>query len=198
MLFLLDSDWRTIKRLVFIVGAIGGLIYFLDHFNILGLKNAKVVALNQPQIPRPQQVQQPEKEPFLPDKNRSSTAVPIRNKHENEGLIQAVSFRLTSPNKPTPNRSPMMGAAPADIIDVHFHAGDYDQNAKVFYLPFRVPIRLAGHETAILDIAIIEPDWEGTTYTGTITVLFDGGEKTEIENVELDSLPKTPPKRQSP
>lgn len=124
--------------------------------------------------------------PFAPN---SPTVLALFNEGQDEALIQKLEYTIER-KQDTPNRVPEIGKG--RTIPVNFTWSHYVEANRTFALPLPIPGSAPGKEWTALEVAIVEPRWKGNTYTGTLTVYYDGGKTLRIQNLELDVL-DTPP-----
>jgi hypothetical protein len=132
---------------------------------------------------------------FAPEGVGVPTIVGLFNEGSQEAIIERISFRLTG-QKTTPDRETLIGKGPT--VPVNFTDEHYDATTKTFSLVLRRPSPAPGQEWTSIEVAIVQPAWLGKTYTGVLTVEYDGNKSVEAQNVEIDVLKETPPPPNSP
>jgi len=185
--------WGWWKPIGVILGLLAG-IGAWNHYDPLGWNEPNLAPVPQPLRPAPIQNRvagpAPQLSEFVPAGNGLPTVVPVRNDGTREALIQAVEF-VPQLNRRTPNREPLWGKGPA--IPVNFLAQHYDRQAQRFYLSFQRPLAAPGNgEYSTLEIAVVEPQWLGTTIRGKLIVHYAERRTVEVENVEVDVLKEVP------
>lgn len=126
---------------------------------------------------------------YKPNGNNSPTVVSFENVGSRECLINAVQFQPLQ-TKDTPHRWGLTGAM--QPLPINFTSQHYDHTTNQFKIHFAKPKAAPSGEWAILEVAIIEPQWVETTYIGTLTVGYNGNKAISFERVEIDVLAKPP------
>jgi len=117
------------------------------------------------------------------------TVIPLFNEGKEEGLIERVTFRITGESR-TPSRPKVVGKGPT--IPINFTAQHLNNGKDTFSLSLRRPSPAPGEEWTVIEVAIVNPDSVGHTYTGVLTVHYDGTKELEVPRVEVDVIRKTP------
>jgi hypothetical protein len=178
------DSWGNIKWVVGIVIALFTIVVFFDPF---GWRAPKLVPVPQP---HPQQLT-PSDPLYVPFGNQKPTVVPLRNVRQNEALVQGATFTITSPKKATPQREPLAGKGPT--LPVFFTARHYDQRSGQFNMVFpNLPAAPGKDEHTVLEVAVVEPAWLGTTLVGTLRVFYSDNQFVDVKGVELDVLADMP------
>ena len=125
---------------------------------------------------------------YVPFGNNVATIVELENKGDSAGIIQKVEYTIKA-RKKTPRRATQY--AEAVTVPVNFTGTHYRGSGR-FVLAFQNPQSARPQDFAVLKVAIIEPSWVNNTYVGTLTVFYDGGQRVDVDGVELDVLRRKP------
>jgi hypothetical protein len=181
------ATWRLWKKIT-LTGTLGVLALFFTlafQFDWFGLREPKIDVPGPP----PQSDTATDNEHHVPNGNGLPTVVGIENPGQREVLIQQVIFHDIKP-QPTPSRGTKWGQAPP--IPIIFKPTDFDA-AKNQFVKRLAPPRGLKPEWTTLEISIVDPSNVGTTYVGTITIIFNGEKRHAIKNlVELDVVAEEP------
>lgn len=129
---------------------------------------------------------------FAPYGDGLPTAVFAQNTRDEESLIQAVTFHVTG-HRATPQRQPIHGIG--ETVEAFYTARHYDAGTNSFHLRLPKPISSPPGEWSPIEVAIIEPDWLGNTYRGTLTVHYNNNQQVSVPDVEVDVIPRRPQPR---
>lgn len=126
---------------------------------------------------------------YYPLANDAATSVYLRNIADQESAISKVSL-VDGRWYPSPDRPTIYGEAPP--LDVIFRKRHYDEATNTFaFVPERPAVVRSG-EIITLKLYIVEPDWYGRTYHGSLEVVHNDGKVIQVPRVSVDVLKRLP------
>jgi hypothetical protein len=128
---------------------------------------------------------------FVPFGPGLATQIPFRNSGKGEALAKQVILSNGTWAR-TPHRKDIHGAGEA--IHAFFEPRHYVQEKKEYVLALQKPASIPGEQWTTLEVAIVDPNKVGQTYTCTVTLVFDGLEQIHFEGVQLDAMGRAPDK----
>lgn len=188
----IKESWRSPSVILTILALILGAIYFGWDQIINLIRSNRPAVVNVMRPPPAPRVEPGSSDHYLPINEGSPTVLSVQNPNSTPAQIDEIVFHDLVLSE-TPKRVHLMTAGPPPIVVV-FRRRDFDAQRNCFAQVLRDRPPLMSNGTT-LEISIVNPNEVGKTYTGKVTVNFNGDQHTTAEQLtEVDVVAKPPKK----